>query len=335
MIKKNFTGFINKSQEQKRSTNLESENQRLREKLESFEKRKDEFLKEITDIEDSEPKEINLNEIKIYSNIRQEDNFIQDLAQSIKDHGQLQPVLITLDKYLVAGHRRYLAKKLLNQETISVCYISKNLEQIKDVFELLQFQENEERKNLDNFEVSLLFKKYLEKGYSQKEIGELFKKSKTYISAVIKISDMDKKLSDFCKEFQIYGMSYKKFTAVNSSEKLPSDNVFTNNRANTLGWNILYEIAKNSDLLEQKKAFLKNFKNKLSIEEIKDYFNDHKAEKKNFNANKILKQSKLISKSVKEVMKNYTSDESLDLSKKIDQNIKELERLIDKINLLS
>ncbi|MFN8578221.1 MAG: ParB/RepB/Spo0J family partition protein [Candidatus Sericytochromatia bacterium] len=335
MSKKDFTGFISKSQEQKRSTNLESENQRLREKLEELEKRKEIFSNEIKNIDNNKSQEININEIKIFSNIRQENNFIEELADSIKNHGQLQPVLLTKDKYLIAGHRRYKAKKFLKDEKILVCYIEKNLEDIIDIFDLLQYQENEERKNLDNFEISLLFKKYLDKGYSQKDISELFKKTKGYISAILKISDMDKKLIEFCKEIQIYGMSYKKFTIVNSEKKEDSKHDISYNNPVILGWNTLYNIAKNNNLDEQKKVFLKNFRSKLSNEEIENYFEHSKAEKKNISTNKILKQSRTINSSVKKIMKNYTSNESISLGKKIDQNLKEFEKLINELSNLS
>jgi hypothetical protein len=51
---------------------------------------------------------------------RQDDEAIQELADRMKKEGQLEPLIVTADNYIVAGHRRYAAL-LLNKETFARC----------------------------------------------------------------------------------------------------------------------------------------------------------------------------------------------------------------------
>lgn len=57
-----------------------------------------------------------LDEIKISNRARQDVGELNDLVQSIKDSGQLNPILITQDNELIAGERRILALKELGEE---------------------------------------------------------------------------------------------------------------------------------------------------------------------------------------------------------------------------
>lgn len=56
---------------------------------------------------------ISINLIKIGPRLRKEFGDIDALAKSIKDFGLLQPIVITNDKWLVAGERRLRAVKSL------------------------------------------------------------------------------------------------------------------------------------------------------------------------------------------------------------------------------
>ena len=57
--------------------------------------------------------EINIYEIRIRDRIRKELRDIDDLAESIKEIGLIQPIILTKDNELIAGHRRLLACKKL------------------------------------------------------------------------------------------------------------------------------------------------------------------------------------------------------------------------------
>src|SRR5262245_61618430 len=55
---------------------------------------------------------------KLYRPIDSRDPEIVALADSIKQHGLLEPVIATADGYLVSGHRRFAAAKRARLRTI-------------------------------------------------------------------------------------------------------------------------------------------------------------------------------------------------------------------------
>lgn len=94
---------------------------------------------------------IPLEQIKKVSNIRNENEEIDDLKASIEQHGLLQPIVVSKSGSgykLIAGHRRYLACSLLGWETIpAVVQSFKNPK-------IIQLTENIQRKNLNRIEES-------------------------------------------------------------------------------------------------------------------------------------------------------------------------------------
>lgn len=236
------------------------------------------------------------DEIKIRRNIRDEYKYeeIERLAVDIIMNGQLEPVVITSDNFLLWGYRRYKAYQLIvsnpdlfvsnynikksdtgNSKKI-VCYqINKKSDDISDSeLRELQFSENEQRRGIDNFQLSKLYHSYIEDGLTQKQISEKFGKSKNYISAIIKIKEIHPFLVDYLKQFQTFGWSQKKFIAINSKDLKDSDLQKLNELKKMIGWQPLYEIAKQPDFLAQKKAFIKLYKNRLLEEELKEDFSE-------------------------------------------------------------
>ncbi|MFN8578263.1 MAG: ParB/RepB/Spo0J family partition protein [Candidatus Sericytochromatia bacterium] len=300
MAKKDFSSVLNTSTKQKEEVNLKIENQRLKDII------KDLKLK-------TSNENINLlkiSEVKLNTNIR--DNYeyeeIKELSQDISKNGQLQPVLITKDNYLIAGYRRYHAIKHIDEDSeILVNRLNKSNDQI-DESELkkIQYIENNERRAIDNFQLSSLFNWYLEKGYSQKEISEKFNKSKGIVSVIIAIKNLDNTLVDYIKQFQTYGVSYKKFVSTNSEEK----EKFLENRE-IIGYRPIYDIAK-LEVKEQKKLFLKKYFNKLTKEELESkFFKDAYKElnKPVNNLEKTIKSITSIKNTLEKAKKNLSSEQ--------------------------
>lgn len=87
---------------------------------------------------------------------------IKDLAQSIKEQGLLQPVLVfkTDGRYeIVAGHRRYLAHKYLKEKTIS-CKVVDSSPQMNA---LARASENLQRSDLTPLEEGMIYQGLVEK----------------------------------------------------------------------------------------------------------------------------------------------------------------------------
>lgn len=282
-MKKTFTASIKDNIENKKLQNTENENRSLRDKLSDRDNKILE-LKAVLSQKDNETLnkiELSINEVKLYKNIRKinkDDTSYLELIESIKNIGQLQPILLTSDNYLIAGERRFQAIKDLKQEKILVSKIEKSLSDIKESLILLQFSENEFRKGLDNFEIAEIFLDYSKKGFSNKKIGELFNKKDSFVSTILTLNSIDETLKTYIKEFQIYGYSFKKWHSLGKSD-LEKDKFYQKNKSTFIGFKILYQIALEKNLDNQKALFLKLFKDRLNDKELEaEYFSNIKIE---------------------------------------------------------
>lgn len=219
--------------------------------------------------------DLSIEEVKLYQNVRAinvDDPSFIDLMNSIKEYGQLQPVLISNDNYLISGHRRLLALKMLKIPKISIKKLSEDISNLKDKLELLQYAENEVRQNLDNFEIGEIFNSYLDKGYTNKQIAELFNKDLSNVGILINLKNIDEKIKGFIKQFQIYAYSIRKYNQLKEKNLLDKDKFFKKNKNSFFGYKQLYKISKHLDLNTQKIVFLKLFENRLSQEELNSSF---------------------------------------------------------------
>ena len=55
------------------------------------------------------------------------DSEIEQLAESIKTRGLLDPIIITKDRYIISGHRRIAACRLLEKESVRCKVLANNL----------------------------------------------------------------------------------------------------------------------------------------------------------------------------------------------------------------
>lgn len=328
----------------------QQEQEALKEKLESLETEKD-SLKQLIDSAENkgEVSKIKLSEIKLRSNIRDEYEFeeIEDLANDIIINSQLQPVLITNDNYLISGHRRYFAIKLINEspdklnidsethklpDFIVTYKIERSNSDISDIeLQELQYAENNERRSIDNFQMSNLFNSYLDKGYEQKYIVEKFKKTKGNVSSIVAIKKIDKELVRFLKEFQIYAWSKNRFLDESSKGLDDLKQQYYINNKGIIGWKPLYQIAKQDSLINQKKAFLDLYSNRLSEEELKselflDCTNTKKEPEKLQAIKSVIKYTNNLNKMIKE-LNNVDSS-------KVDEILKDIKEIQQKIGKL-
>lgn len=298
------------------------------------------------------------SQIKERQNIRDEYDYeqIESLAKDIVLNGQLEPVVITSDNYLLWGYRRWkalsmiisnpdlvksfdLSKSVLTKFKKLVCYqINKSSSDISDEeLQELQLSENNERRDIDNFHLSKLYNSYLEKGFSQSEICTKFSKSKAYVSAIVSLKFIDQPLVKYLKEFQVYGTSKEKFIAINSEK---AGNVEKSTLSiyaalkKSIGWQPLYSISKNGDnLKEQKLAFLKLFRNYLTKEELNsDYFQGIVEEKVKDDDFVIAEnQIKVFSKTLEKVKEKLSTEHHF-LLERVNQDILALSNILQENN---
>lgn len=127
---------------------------------------------------------------------------LKELADSIGSSGQLQPIIITPIEnnpnrfYIIAGHRRVEALKLLNKEVVAAISYQASDEDLR----IYAIVENLQRENLTPIEESFAIKSLVDSGMKQIDIVKKLGKSKSSISRLMKISSLDKSLTDYIQE---------------------------------------------------------------------------------------------------------------------------------------
>lgn len=129
---------------------------------------------------------------------------ISELAQSIKENGLAQPIIVTKidsDKYeIVAGERRYRACKMLGWSEIDAI-IKNDLTDDKKL--KIALIENIQREDLNPVEKACAYKKLMEMGMSQTDIAQTCGKSKSSISNTLRILELDDEIIEALKSGEI------------------------------------------------------------------------------------------------------------------------------------
>ena len=122
---------------------------------------------------------------------------LNDLIQSIKEKGVIQPVLVrkSADGYeLIAGERRLRAAKRLNLEKIPA--IIKDVNDV-DMLEIALI-ENIQREELNPIEEAAAFQKFItEFKFTQDKIAQVLGKDKSTISNTIRLLSLPKKIQEY------------------------------------------------------------------------------------------------------------------------------------------
>jgi ParB family chromosome partitioning protein len=139
---------------------------------------------------------------------------IEELAKSIKENGLIQPITVKKNdnKYqIIAGHRRYLAFKKLNKESIPA--IVRN-EQSNE--EIITLTENLIRENLNPIEIAISMENILEKkiAKNQSELAKILGINESTVSRYLKLLKLPEKIKRYIKE--------KKYTDLLVLNKLAS-----------------------------------------------------------------------------------------------------------------
>lgn len=125
---------------------------------------------------------------------------IENLAESIKKHGMIQPITVRKkESYyeIIAGERRWRAAKKLGLKKVSVM--------VKETSDLevaeLALVENIQREDLNVIEQAYAFKKLLDEyNLTQEQISEIVGKSRSYIANITRLLNLDKKVQALIAE---------------------------------------------------------------------------------------------------------------------------------------
>ena len=135
------------------------------------------------------------------TNFKPED--IEELANSIKRHGLLQPILVrkTGDGYeIIAGERRWQACRSLGMETIPVRFW---LADDTEAFEAA-LVENIQRSDLNPIEEAYGYKRLMErKGMTQSEVAQTVSKGRSTIANALRLLDLPEEAQQLLFEEKI------------------------------------------------------------------------------------------------------------------------------------
>jgi len=128
---------------------------------------------------------------------------IKELAESIKGHGLLQPILVIKkdnNYILVSGERRLRATKLIGKEKIRAIIVDYTLDDLRE-YALI---ENIQREDLNPIEVALslheLIKKY---GFTHEELAKNLGKSRTYITNMLRVLNLPEEVIEKIRDNKI------------------------------------------------------------------------------------------------------------------------------------
>lgn len=149
----------------------------------------DNFEQEIiSNTKENEITEINISDIR--SNPYQprkvfDQQALEELAESIKEHGVVQPVIVkkSIKGYeLIAGERRTKASKLAGKNTIPAIIRDFNDQEMMEIALI----ENIQRENLNPIEEAIAYNNFIkETNMTQDQVAAKFGKSRSYITNIL------------------------------------------------------------------------------------------------------------------------------------------------------
>ena len=128
--------------------------------------------------------------------IKFNEDSINELAESIKEHGVIQPIVVRPvgDRYeIIAGERRYKASTLAGLNTIPAIITDLN---DKDSAEVALI-ENVQRQDLTPIEEAISYKKILDMGYlTQENLAEKLGKNQSTVANKLRLLNLDEEVQE-------------------------------------------------------------------------------------------------------------------------------------------
>ncbi|HHW68864.1 MAG TPA: ParB/RepB/Spo0J family partition protein [Tenericutes bacterium] len=155
-----------------------------------------------------EKKIININLSDILPNrfqprIKFNESAIEELAESIKEHGVIQPIVVRQigDKYeIIAGERRYKASSMANMRTIPAIVTDLDDKESAEIALI----ENVQRQDLTPIEEAISYKKILDMGYlTQESLALKLGKTQPTIANKLRLLNLDDEVQESLLEGKI------------------------------------------------------------------------------------------------------------------------------------
>ncbi|MBK5241135.1 ParB/RepB/Spo0J family partition protein [Clostridium sp.] len=122
---------------------------------------------------------------------------ISELAQSIKEHGVIQPIILNKegDIYvIIAGERRFRAAKSIGLTNIPAVIMNVDNKKVLEI----SLIENIQREDLNPIEEAIAYKKLiLDFNLTQEDISKKVSKSRTAITNCMRLLNLDERVQDY------------------------------------------------------------------------------------------------------------------------------------------
>lgn len=132
-----------------------------------------------------------------------EDSALQELVDSIREHGVLQPVLVRPkgdDYEIIAGERRWRAARLAGLDRLPA--LVKDIEDVRAAE--ISLVENLQREDLSAIEEALAFKNLLERcQYTQEQVAARVGKSRAYVANTIRLLNLSPEIIEMIEQKKI------------------------------------------------------------------------------------------------------------------------------------
>jgi ParB family chromosome partitioning protein len=121
---------------------------------------------------------------------------LKELAQSIEQHGLLQPITVKPDEndvfMLVAGERRFRAHELLNKPTIFAIVTDGNVQELALI-------ENVQREDLHPVELAGALSDLMEsRHYTQEDLGRVIGKARNTVASLLSLNNLPDEIKAEC-----------------------------------------------------------------------------------------------------------------------------------------
>ena len=177
----------------------------------------------ITKTKDEQIKQIDISDIK--PNPYQprktfDENHLNDLADSIKQYGILQPIVLrktVQGYYIVVGERRFRASKIAGLKYVSA--IIKDLTD-EDMMELAVI-ENLQREDLNAIEEAESYQRLMtDLKITQQEVAKRLSKSRPYIANMLRLLHLPKKIADMVKDGRLTSAQGRTLLAIKDEQQM-------------------------------------------------------------------------------------------------------------------
>jgi ParB family chromosome partitioning protein len=124
-----------------------------------------------------------------------EEDTLVELADSIREHGVLQPILVRPvgSRFeLIAGERRWRASGLAERETIPAIVVDFDEETALEV----SIIENLQREDVSPLEEAAMYRKMTDLGYSVRQLAQKIGKDKGYVENRLRLADAPPEIRD-------------------------------------------------------------------------------------------------------------------------------------------